>query len=99
MVIIMPYRLCIYNVTHRGKTVEVEMEQAVVYHAEQGIAQSQTKVAMAARAALKSGWIDYGALEIEYLRESPTPSGCGCDCYACNEMTTHCRRRSNECYI
>lgn len=95
----MPYDLGIYSVTHKGKTVTVELEKMHVHHAANGDKQLQQRIAMTAKAKLKIGWVEYSDIVITLLKDSDTPSGCQCNCYYCDEMTSHCRNRRNNCHI
>ncbi|RYF29031.1 MAG: hypothetical protein EOO17_03055 [Chloroflexi bacterium] len=97
----MPYNLGIFAVTHKGRTVEVELEQMHVHNATLGSGSKplQNGIAAKVRDALGVRWVEYDNLDIQFLRDSETKSGCSCNCYYCVEMTQHCRKRSKDCYL
>lgn len=97
----MPYSLGLYRVEYAGQVHgNVDIEDMEVESANGGNASLQTRIIMKVKSELGiKAWIDYPDLTLTRLRNSDIPSGCGCECYACDQMSRHCRNRLKGCYI
>jgi len=88
--------LRMYEVSHKGKSVMLELESSHVYYAERGNKDLQKQIAMKVKAALKARWIEFRDLTFTDIGPSDTPSGCKCDCKYCDDQG-HCKR--GLCYV
>lgn len=97
----MPYSLGLYEVEYKDEVVgSIDLEDMEVDNADGGNSTLQTRIVMKVKSELKiTAWIEYADIKLKRLRNSDIPSGCGCECYACDQMSRHCRNRSKECYI
>jgi len=95
----MPYGLGRYKITCNGKSVILELEDMEVQNARAGDARLQRSIAVSAKGHLNAGWVTFSDLEIQRIDDAETKSGCGCDCYRCDQLSAHCRNHSSSCYI
>lgn len=97
----MPYSLGLYRVEYKQEVRgNVELEDMEYDNAMGGNTALQNRIAMKIKSELHlSGWINFTDLTLDRLRNADTPSGCACECYACDQMSLHCRNRRKECYI
>lgn len=101
MVGFVPYSLGLYRIEYHGEIHgNVDLEDMEVINANDGNTAIQTRIVMRVKEVLGiKRWVEFSELTLERLGESSTPSGCDCECYACDEMGRHCSRRGKGCYI
>lgn len=101
VVMYVPYHLGIYEVTYKGATLEIEMEDANTTNALAGVSTKQREICAIAREAFGVRWIDnFHDLKIKRLKDSERlDQGCGCECNSCYDLNIHCRNRSADCKI
>lgn len=94
----MPYNLRRYEVTHGDQKVELDLEAMQVRNAPT-VDHVANSIAAQVAGAMKKRFVRYQDLTIEEIGEAQRPSGCGCECTACDLNDHHCRSHSRGCYI
>lgn len=94
----MPYNLRRYEVTHGDQKVELDLEAMQVRNAPK-VDHVANRIAAQVAEVMKIRFVRYKDLTIKEVGEAQRPSGCGCECTACDLNDHHCGAHPRGCYI